>query len=138
MSTNFCTHSEVSASTLKVRILFPIVVIVGVVFVLMLSLVTGFLSFTVFWLVGLAGAFLLCSRFSNSKYLFELFCFAYVFYTIYMGITTYVLIDNPERDFFFAFDSTKFWARSQNVDSLSDLWTKFDENAVGFESIGGY
>lgn len=133
---NILKHKE---KLTRVRSFIPVVLIGGIIFVLGLSFTTGYLSFLILWLLCFGGALLYFSRFSeHSRYLFELFSFAFIFYTLYMGITTYLLVDDPTTDFFYAHDSTKFWIRSEGIASLSELWATFNQNAVGLESVGGF
>ena len=121
-----------------IRTAFPFVSILGAVYVLALTYLTGFLSISIFWFGLYFSVYFGVARSKESKFLFELFAFPFIFYTIYMSVTTYVLVDNPETDFFYAIDSTKFWVRSQEGTSITNIWNAFKEKAVGLESVGGF
>lgn len=125
--------------TRKIRSLYPFVPILGLAFVIGLSLLTGYFSFFFFWIILFSGAFWHLSTFRlHFKYLFELFAFAFVFFTIYMGVTTYSLIEDPNFDFFYANDSTKFWERSKDIYSFEEIKRRIRENITGLDGIGRY
>ena len=131
--------SKNSRRVAKLNTLSPIVNGIGLIFVFIISIITGYASFLVFWLLLFIGTYLaMAKKSADSMLSFNLFSYTFVFYTLYMGVTTLVLVNNPNTDFFYAFDSTKFWARSEGVFTLDEIWHRYSRDAVGFESVGGY
>ncbi|WP_343539391.1 hypothetical protein [Sphingobacterium thalpophilum] len=57
-----------------------------------------------------------------------LFTSTYSLYTIYLIVTNYVLVRDPNFDFFYAIDSIKFWRNSEYVSSVTDLIDKYQSN----------
>lgn len=110
-------------------------VLIAVFLTFLYTLYEGWYSYLILWVLGIVFAFVFLSlkHKTENKVLFSIFIFTYGFYSIYMYITNFLYVKNPETDFFMMVDSMKFWTNSNfKLNSLSDVWDKFNtvETAV--------
>lgn len=93
-------------------------------FVLLYGGYEGWYSFILIWvfLCIFSVVFLRSNYVEDNREVISLFLMGYSFYSLYMMITNYIYVDDPNTEFFMMVDSMKFWSYSdQTMNSFDDV-----------------